>query len=393
MIARRTFLKKFAYLAGMPLAASMRSLPVEKSKTVRVPGRIKGFDIDFNWVYDKVVMHSEFAPPGHYADASPEGHIRWYEGMGANVVQTFAVSCNGYAWYKDGFVPAQPGLKYDFLPDMVKLGHKRGMLVMGYFCIGANSKWGKDHPDLSYGAPSEYHIPLTDRYLDYLGRSMADAIQKTGMDGYMIDWVWNPSDRLRENGWLPAERELFSQLTGKPFPVSGHPDDREKLEYERKAIARCWDRIKETRDRTGPRCILWLSCNDYGNPTITGSRMLQEVDWAMNESPDMELYEEGKRMVGPRTRMIQDVVGWTTHNVEKFLADPGHRELDLYGFANPGANSLPAPIEDFLSRPIACFAGNDLWSIDNRNIAELARFYRGLPMAENSTMFHCAWPS
>ena len=47
------------------------------------------------------------------------------------------------------------------------------MLVMGYFCIGANSKWGKDHPGLSYDAPSDIHIPFTDEYLDYLSRSMA----------------------------------------------------------------------------------------------------------------------------------------------------------------------------------------------------------------------------
>jgi hypothetical protein len=29
--------------------------------------------------------------------------------------QSFAVSCNGYAWYKNGIVPEQPGLKHNFL--------------------------------------------------------------------------------------------------------------------------------------------------------------------------------------------------------------------------------------------------------------------------------------
>ncbi len=68
---------------------------------------------------------------------------------GANVIQPFAVSCNSYAWYNGGFVPPQPGLKYDFLNEGVELGQKKGMLVMGYFCIGANSKWGKKHLDAS----------------------------------------------------------------------------------------------------------------------------------------------------------------------------------------------------------------------------------------------------
>jgi hypothetical protein len=31
--------------------------------------------------------------------------------MGVNTIQTFIVSCNGYAWYKNGVVPEQPGLK------------------------------------------------------------------------------------------------------------------------------------------------------------------------------------------------------------------------------------------------------------------------------------------
>ena len=31
------------------------------------------------------------------------------------------------------------------------------MRVMGYFCIGANTRWGAEHPDLSYGTPSAYH--------------------------------------------------------------------------------------------------------------------------------------------------------------------------------------------------------------------------------------------
>jgi hypothetical protein len=237
-----------------------------------VPSQIKAFCIDFNWVKGK------FAPPGHWAEASPAEHVAWYAALGANVIQTFAVSCNGYAWYKGGQVPAQPGLQHNFLTEVVNLAHKKGMQGMGYFCIGANSKWGADHPDLSYGTPSTLHIPFTDEYLDYLARSMADAMEKTGMDGTMIDWVWNPGDRLRAKGWLPAEQRLFTQLTGKAFPASGQPAGEDKLEYERKAIDRCWARIKEARDKANPHCILWLSVNDLSKPCIKDSPLLREVD-------------------------------------------------------------------------------------------------------------------
>lgn len=390
MAKRRTFLKGLATAACIPLVSKLQGFSAYAASAPAVPAQIKGFCIDFNWVYDPATKQSRFAPPGHFAQADPEEHIRWYHDLGANVVQTFAVSCNGYAWYKHGFVPPQPSLKYDFLTEMVKLGHRRGMLVMGYFCVGANSKWGADHPDLSYGAPSVYHIPFTDAYLDYLSKSMADAMRKTGMDGYMIDWVWNPQAKLRASGWLPAEKRLFEQLTGRSFPANGQPDSESMLAYERKAIARCWIRIKETRDRVHPHCIVWLSCNDLSNPTVAGSRMLKEVDWAMNESPDPKLYRLGKQMVGVKTRMIQNVVGWLGHDAEKFLSDPAHRHLDLYGFATPRANSLLPPVKDYLAKPVSCFAGSDKVSVNDRNIAALARFYRGRPLAGDRTGEACS---
>jgi hypothetical protein len=205
--------------------------------------------------------------------------------LGANVIQTFAVSCNGYAWYYGGQVPAQPGLEHNFLAEVVELAHRQGMLAMAYFCVGANSKWGADHPDLSYGTPSTLHIPFTDQYLDYLAGSISDTIKKTGMDGTMIDWLWNPHDSLRAQGWLPAEQKLFTQLTGKAFPASGQPAAEAKLEYDRKAINRCWARIKQARDQANRDCILWLSVNDLSRPCIKDSPLLRQVDWVLRDWP------------------------------------------------------------------------------------------------------------
>ena len=133
---------------------------------------IRAFCVDFNWGPGGP---NGFAPPGLWADADPEEHLAWYAGLGANVMQTFAVSCNGYAWYQGGKVPAQPGLRHDFTTRLVKLGHARGMEVMGYFCVAANTRWGKEHPDLSYGTPATFHLPLTDAYLNYLAEAITEA--------------------------------------------------------------------------------------------------------------------------------------------------------------------------------------------------------------------------
>ena len=62
---------------------------------------IKAFCIDFNW---GAGGPNGFTAPGGFAQADPTVHYHWYKGLGANVIQTFCVSCNGYAWYQGSAV-------------------------------------------------------------------------------------------------------------------------------------------------------------------------------------------------------------------------------------------------------------------------------------------------
>jgi hypothetical protein len=78
--------------------------------------------------------------------------------------------------------------------------------------------------------------------------------------------------------------------------------------------------------------------------------------------------------------MIQNLVGWINHDARAFLADPNNRSLNFYGFAEPGENSLPLPIEQYLRKAVDAFKGKDRRSANDYNIAALARFYRGMPM-------------
>ena len=334
------------------------------------PGkRIQAFCIDFNWSEGGP---NGFAPPGLWADADPAEHVAWYQALGANVIQTFAVSCNGYAWYKYGkIVPPQPGLKHDFLPEMVKLGHARGLKVMGYFCIAANTRWGLLHPDLSYGAPSDCHIPLTTAYLDFLCDSITEALAISGMDGFMIDWVWNP--RRPQGRWLDAEKRMFKELMGKKFSGEGQVAKEELLTYERRAIDRCWTRIHTAAKRVRRTCVIWLSCNSLPDPTVANSKMFREVDWLMNEAGDLRQLAQVRAMAGRKTQLVTCLVGWgDAHNARAVLSDPASAGLAVYGFVKPQADSLPPPVRGYLGKPIDDFKGND------RNIATLARFFNGL---------------
>ncbi|KPK43999.1 MAG: hypothetical protein AMK72_12620 [Planctomycetes bacterium SM23_25] len=329
---------------------------------------IKSYCIDFNWGPGGP---NRFAKPGLWADADPAKHVAWYKAMGANVIQTFCVSCNGYAWYKNGTVPEQPGLKHDFLPEMARLGHREGMLVMGYFCIGANTRWGEEHPDLSYGTPSAYHIPYTDEYLAYLSTAIGDAVRKTGIDGVMIDWVWQPQRKSTGGKWLECEKELYAQLMGGAFPGEGTLSKEQEVAYGRKAIDRCWKTIRKAAKDANPKCIVWLTSNNPTHPHVVNSAMYKEADWLMNEGGDLKRINAVKPMIGRHTRLITCLANWNRQDATTVVPAALRAGVGLYGFAKPGADSL-LPLERLLERPVHQLRGDD------RNIAVLARAYHGV---------------
>ena len=336
---------------------------------------IKAYCLDFNWAATDR-KRKPFATPGTWADADPAQHVAWYKTIGANVIQTFCVSNNGYAWYKNGFVPEQPGLKYDFLPEVVKLGHKEGMLVMGYFCIAANQKWGTEHPDLSYGTSTTYHIPYTDEYLAYLASSIGDAVKKTGIDGFMFDWMWMPERNSPSGKWLDCEKKLYKQLMGEDFPgeeklVRGSPLYRA---YGRKALDRCWKTIHKAAKDANPKCILWLTSNQINHPMVINSDMYKEVDWIMNECGDMKRIDAVKAMIGPQARLITCLADWNGQDARQLVPEALAAGVGLYGFAAPRDNHGLVQLDTILSRPVSELLGDD------RNIAMLARAYHGAPI-------------
>lgn len=328
---------------------------------------IKAYCLDFNWGRGR-----RFARPGRWSSADPADHVAWYKTMGVNVIQTFCVSCNGYAWYKDGVVPEQPGLRHDFLPEMVKLGHKEGMMVMGYFCIGANTRWGKENPELSYGTPSTYHIPYTDEYLAYLAKAIDDAVRKTGIDGFMIDWLWQPKRRSTGGKWLAAEKELYEQLMDEPFPGEENLEKGKYLAYSRKAIDRCWATIRKAAKNGDPDCIVWLTVNNIRHPHVVNSDMYKEADWLMNEAGDMRGIKAVKSMIGKHTRLITCLARWNRRDATQVVPAALKADVGLYGFTKPRTKNGLVPLDKILSTPVSQLKG------DNRNIAVLARAYHGV---------------
>ena len=334
---------------------------------------IKAYNIDYNW--GPGGAHG-FAKPGLWADADPKVLMEWYEDLGCNVVHSFGISCNGYAWYKNGFVPEQPGLKYDFLTDMVKIGRRKNMKVFAYFCVGANNKWEKDHPDLSYQMDGP-QIPLTSQYLNYLTASIEDVIRKTDVDGIMLDWFYNPgggSDPLPPLRWLPCEQEMYRELMNRPFPGKDEINLRLELKFRRKAIGRAWKKIWQVTKKTNPDCIIWLTANEVNSKEYTGSAMLQEVDWLMNEAGDIARTESLQDVVGSNTKLITCLANWNKQDPTEVVPVAIKKKIGLYGFAKPVNGPYMLPIDHYLSEPVDSLKG------DERNIGVLSRSYNNFPL-------------
>jgi hypothetical protein len=286
---------------------------------------VKAFCIDFNWG-----GHGA-AEPGLFAQADPHQHVQWYQDLGANVIQTFCVSYNGYAWYPSEVAPVTPGLKHpSFLGDMVQLGHKAGMRVMGYYTLGANPYWEARNPELVHHDDSDYiKIPFTLEYLDYFCRSVEDTLRKVAIDGFMVDWV-RPT---QHNNWLACEKDMYHQLLGDKFPASGSPPKEVVLEFDRRAIERAWRHLKWTVHGTR-RVIIWTNHPfvDAEKSLWEGHRLLKEVDWVLNESPEAGWLDWLQTRVGPQTRIVQNLCGWAGHDANLWRKiDP--QMFGLYGFA------------------------------------------------------------
>ena len=271
-----------AVVAGVVLlAAAVAPVPAARPPGAKPQERIKSFCIDFNWVFHP----QRFAPPGTFAHADPKVHYQWFKDLGVNVIQTFCVTCNGYAWYRGSAVaPVQPGMKHDFLREITELAHHDGIKVIGYFCVAPTDCGPKNTPTrATAGSPIRIHIPLTNEYLDYLTASIKDALIKTDIDGFQIDWVFSPpfltdGKKIR---WMECEQQMYGELFGQPFPGADKIDAKQATEFQRRAVARCWRRIHDAAKATRPNCIIWLISSELKSPQQAGSQMLaRSIGWS-----------------------------------------------------------------------------------------------------------------
>ena len=286
--------------------------------------RMKSFNIDFNWLNEK------YAPGDAFANAEASAWADWYQEMGCNNFWTFAVSYNGHAWYDSKFAPKIEGLKGNFTKECVIEGHKRGMTVFAYHCLGANPVIERAHPDWARPAEiDQINMVLCDEYIDLFCKLIAESITECEYDGLVIDWFRGPM--VRKGEWIPKEKEEFKLLMGYPFPKE--PDAAEIAEYEKRSIEKAWRRIKDTVVSVGDIPI-WTNhpFDKVDDPVWNGNILLKEVDYLLNVGPDVRMLNWLKRESGAHTQIVQNLCGWPDHDLS-IMDQLDLDKVGLFGFA------------------------------------------------------------
>ena len=173
--------------------------------------------------------------------------------------------------------------------------------------------------------------------------------------------------------WLDCEKVMYKELMGNPFPGIDSITPERELQFRRRAIDRCWKRIRETVKSTKPDCIIWLTSCQLTSRDIAGSDMLREVDWVLNEAGDTTTTESVKSMLGSHTRLITCLANWNGQNPSVVIPAAIKAKVGLYGFTRPVAGSMMPPVDYYLTSPVDSLKG------DEKNIALLARAFNDLP--------------
>lgn len=292
--------------------------------------KLKSFNIDFNWLEKKC------APANVFSNADVVKLVDWYEKLGCNNFWTFAVSFNGYAWYDSKLSPKIEGLKGNFTKDCVIEGHKRGMSVFAYHCLGDNPVVAKKYPSWRRNSDLDYITMIfCDEYIDWFCEAIKESISECDYDGLVIDCFRCPKNR--SGTWDEKEIDLYNLLMDTPYSVD--ISDAQIDEFNKRTIQRAWTKIK-TAVKSVKDIPIWTNQPfDFADdPVWNGNILMKEADYILNECPDFSLLEWLKKESGPNTCIVQNLCGWADHDLSSFTKEVS-KDIGLFGFAAADPNT------------------------------------------------------
>jgi hypothetical protein len=248
---------------------------------------------DFNWV-DKLDRAGK--PLSDYSKLTAQDHIRALEAMHANSLMVFTMSISGYTFFNSKVGERHPTLNYDYLKEMVRLGHQRGIAMELYVpttwadrVVQRNPSWGVRKPDGSllaslYGG---YHPDINSPAADWYAALLRELFPAYGAEGFFADGI-----SMLRYGQGEFTVKKFRAGMGREYPKSleADPDWRATLRWEIEQVRKYWRLLRETIRKQDPRVEMTFNGPGpiiqapYGGWTPMPPSLNLETDYAFTEA-------------------------------------------------------------------------------------------------------------
>jgi uncharacterized lipoprotein YddW (UPF0748 family) len=245
---------KATHLPGGAQRASETSRP--DPPRPKLTGSYREYCFDFNWV-DKLDRHVK--PLSDYAQLSAKQQIQDLVDINADSIMVFCMSITGYMFYDSKVGIRHPTLKFDYLKEMIRLGHEKGIAMELYvptmwadYLIEQHPDWGMRNPDgtLFTAAYEGYHPDPNSPAADWYVEVIRELVPAYGGDAFFADGI-----TFIKYGQSEHTVKKFKQDMGRDYPISlaSDPDWRATLRWEIKQIDNWWHKLRNAVKELDPR--------------------------------------------------------------------------------------------------------------------------------------------
>lgn len=215
----------------------------------------RGNFFDINWV-DKLDRNGK--PFADYSSLSAEEHLKHLVNMNADSLLVFVMPISGYMFYDSKIAERHPNLKYDYLKEMIRLGHQRGIAMELYLptmyndrLVQKNPSWGIRNPDGSlyqslYGG---YHPDPNSPAADWYVRIINELVPAYKAQALFLDAI-----SFMRYGQSEFTVKRFFQDVGRVYPKSlkEDPDWRATLRWEVTQMENYWRKLRDAAKQRDP---------------------------------------------------------------------------------------------------------------------------------------------
>ncbi|GEM_PF-2944390 len=247
--------------------------------------------------FDRRLARFEFRP--HVGN--PREIINLMSSSGVEVLVASGMHQDGWAAYPSKVAVAHPEMDPDFIPELIRLAHKKDIMVLSWYNMRQNVPLAKLHPEwqvmmkLPDGriVPEETNFCLfSSPYQDFV-LSYSAEILELGFDGLWYDGAW-PGSREHPSCYCHWCSQKFRYHSGHEIPQKVDWDDpvfREWVRWRYRLFDEFVTRLYQNLTTRWPPAIIMM--NHYNRPSVNSPSPEEGTSWKNGVSLDVMKFPGG----------------------------------------------------------------------------------------------------